>query len=234
MIPANVRVIALDAAGTIIAPAPEVHVVYCDVAKSHGYELDAERIRSRFAPAMQAYFPLAWDPATAQTDEDKQWHAWKSLVATVLPEIPPLALEPVFRDLWNHFRKSESWFVYHDVEPTISRLKEIGLQVVVASNFDKRLHDLRAGHSGLRHVDHWFASVDVGFQKPCGDFYREIEKRLGVDPPTLLMVGDSWVADYQGAAKAGWHALYLNRSLKNGMELPPQTIRSLQQLLPDK
>ena len=231
MIPSNVRVIALDAAGTIIAPLPDVNVVYRDVAKLNGYELDAEQIRLRFTPAMQAYFPLAWDSVVARTDEDKQWHAWKSLVATVLAEIPSLALEPIFLALWNHFRKPESWFVFQDVEPTISRLKELGLLVVVASNFDKRLHDLRAGHASLRQVDHWFASVEVGYQKPCVEFYREIEKSLGVNPQAILMVGDSWIADYQGAINAGWQALYLDRSLAIGQNSPSHTIRSLEQLL---
>lgn len=241
MIPNDVKILAFDAAGTVIEPSPAVHHAYCEVAKSFGFILDPSEIKRRFPDAMNRYFPLSWEAPKARTNQDQQWSAWRGLVSEVLREIPAIEIEPVFLALWDHFRQPQHWLVYPDVASTLSALKQRGYILCAVSNFDQRLYDIAEGSPELSCIDHWFASVDVGYQKPCVEFFRTVEERLGSASHQFLMVGDSLEADYQGAQNAGWHARWLQRNAAqlpnsnsaNGQSIPlaSQTIRSLHELL---
>jgi len=204
--------IALDAAGTIMEPEPAVHHAYRDIANRFGYALNSADIKQRFPAAMNEFFPLSWDAAQASVDHEQQWYAWRGLVSKVLHEIPTEEIEPIFSALWEHFRLPQHWHIYDDVRPFLLALKAKGYGICVVSNFDRRLHDIAAGCPELALVDHWFASVDVGYQKPCAEFFRRIEQRLALQSHELLMIGDSLHADYFGALNANWHARWLQRS----------------------
>jgi putative hydrolase of the HAD superfamily len=227
--------IALDAAGTIMEPEPAVHHAYCDVANRFGYSLNPTEIKHRFPAAMNEFFPMSWDPARASTDHQQQWSAWRGLVSQVLHEIPAEEIEPVFSALWAHFRLPHHWRIYDDVEPFLQTLKSKGYGICVVSNFDRRLHEIAAGRPELATVDHWFASVDVGYQKPCAEFFRSIEQRLNLQSHELLMIGDSLQADYFGALHANWHARWLQRIpdtplVSRSDRPPPSEIRTIQSL----
>jgi putative hydrolase of the HAD superfamily len=45
-----------------------------------------------------------------------------------------------------------------------------------------------------------------------------VQRRLGLFPGELAMVGDSWRDDMAGALEAGWTAVWVNRS---GVPRPP-------------
>ena len=241
MIPNTVKILAFDAAGTIIEPYPAVHHAYCEVAKSFGFVLDPLEIKQRFPNAMNHYFPLSWESQTTRTNQDQQWTTWRGLVSEVLQEIPADKIEPVFVALWDHFRQPQHWLVYPDVASTLLSLKQRGYIMCAVSNFDQRLYDIAKDSPDLSCIDHWFASVDVGYQKPCVEFFRTVEERLGAASHQFLMVGDSLEADYRGAQNAGWHARWLQRNAdqqaaantasQQSTSLPTETIRSLHELL---
>lgn len=56
-----------------------------------------------------------------------------------------------------------------------------------------------------------FLSAETGFLKPEPGAFEAVQKRLGLFPGQLAMVGDSWNDDVQGALEAGWTVLWLNR-----------------------
>jgi HAD superfamily hydrolase (TIGR01493 family) len=56
-----------------------------------------------------------------------------------------------------------------------------------------------------------FLSAETGFLKPEPGAFEHVQKRLGLFPGQLAMVGDSWNDDVQGALAAGWTVLWLNR-----------------------
>ena len=45
-----------------------------------------------------------------------------------------------FDDLYKYF-SNEAWDVYPDTIPTLKRLKDIGFNVVITSNFDSRIYE---------------------------------------------------------------------------------------------
>ncbi|BDU71201.1 HAD family hydrolase [Mesoterricola silvestris] len=54
-------------------------------------------------------------------------------------------------------------------------------------------------------------SAHTGHLKPEPGAFRHMEKRLGLFPGEIAMVGDSWRDDVTGALEAGWTAIWVNR-----------------------
>jgi putative hydrolase of the HAD superfamily len=54
-------------------------------------------------------------------------------------------------------------------------------------------------------------SGDIGLVKPHPDVFSASMKELGVKPEQTLFVGDNWLADVQGAKRAGMYAAHFTR-----------------------
>ena len=63
-----------------------------------------------------------------------------------------------------------------------------------------------------------FLSAELGFLKPDRRAFETVQRRLGLFPGELAMVGDSWRDDVAGALEAGWTAVWVNRT---GAPRPP-------------
>ena len=61
-------------------------------------------------------------------------------------------------------------------------------------------------------------SAETGLLKPDPLAFAHVQKRLGLFPGEIAMVGDSWRDDISGALGAGWTAIWVNRS---GKPRPP-------------
>ena len=61
-------------------------------------------------------------------------------------------------------------------------------------------------------------SAEIGCLKPDPRVFETVQRRLGLFPGELAMVGDSWRDDMAGALEAGWTAVWVNRS---GVPRPP-------------
>ena len=74
-------------------------------------------------------------------------------------------------------------------------------------------------------------SADLGALKPEPAAFEAVERRLGLFPSNLAMVGDSWTDDVEGALEAGWTAIWVNREGKprpdHDPEAPVYEVRSL-------
>jgi putative hydrolase of the HAD superfamily len=74
-------------------------------------------------------------------------------------------------------------------------------------------------------------SAELGTLKPEPGAYEAVERRLGVFPGNLVMVGDSWIDDVEGAVTAGWTAIWVNREARprpaHHADAPIYEVRSL-------
>lgn len=193
--------IIFDAADTLLRPVPGVAEVYQRAAARHGVEANADAIKQRFAPAIRKHF------AGEISNENLDRQRWQELVFDVLQTNQTA----IFDELWEHFAQPSSWAVYEDVEVCWSQLREAGYRLAIASNFDARLLKIVAAKPILAKAEHVFISTHLGYRKPSPKFFTAIEAELGVRADQLAMVGDSEVADFQGAANAGWQAWHLIR-----------------------
>lgn len=217
--------VLFDAVGTLIYPDPPVSVVYTQAAQALGLMLDKSTVKSRFAEAFSKHHAPPDDGGIA-TSEDDERNRWRAIVAAVFPELSNT--NELFLQLWSHFSQPASWRVFEDVSHCWERLTRQGRLLGIASNFDERLFTLARGLPPLDRNEHVFVSSRVGFRKPATQFFRAIEQQLSLGPQELLLVGDDWDSDYQGATSAGWHAVHLNRGQRDS---DTSSIRSLAELV---
>jgi putative hydrolase of the HAD superfamily len=64
-------------------------------------------------------------------------------------------------------------------------------------------------------------SAQTGLLKPDPAAYGLLQKRLGLFPGEIAMVGDSWRDDVRGALEAGWTAIWVNRGGTPRPDLDP-------------
>jgi putative hydrolase of the HAD superfamily len=57
-------------------------------------------------------------------------------------------------------------------------------------------------------------SAEIGALKPEPAAFEAVQRKLGVFPGNLAMVGDNWMDDVEGAVAAGWTAIWVNRHAK--------------------
>jgi putative hydrolase of the HAD superfamily len=161
------------------------------------------------------------------TSEPREELRWRQIVGTVFPESPdPSAL---FDALWQHFADPASWSLFEDVAFAWPVLAERGLQLAVASNFDRRLVSICQGLPPLDRGSRVFISSQLGVRKPDRAFFALVQAELALEPGEIVMVGDDLTNDYRGATAAGWRAVLLDRQQANDQP-PPHRLTTLRDL----
>ena len=197
-----IRAVTFDVGGTLIEPYPSVGHVYAKVAARHGLSLLPDVLNRRFAAAWRARKNFA--------------HArsgWSELVDATfagLTEIPPS--RTFFAELYDEFTFPRAWRIYDDVVPALQFLRGRGLKLGIISNWDERLRPLLR----ILELDVWFdaigISVEIGQSKPNPAVFQRVAAALGVEPPSILHIGDSRVEDLEAARAAGFRALLIRRA----------------------
>ena len=201
--------IVLDAVGTLINPSPSVASVYAATAARQGLIVEEAEVRRRFGlhfrndEVDEQLGPMA-------TDDAIEFRRWRRIVANVLPDLPDL--DRGFDELWDHFGRPEAWRCFPDVGPGLKLIREAGIPVRVASNFDGRLRAVAAGLPELAgFVDTLVISSEVGYRKPHPAIYAAACAGLGLPPTRVLSVGDDPENDVHGAERAGLRGALLDR-----------------------
>ena len=99
---------------------------------------------------------------------------------------------------------------YPFTEPTLIRLKEMGLKLGIVTNGE---HDLQWNKLRLLNFDYLFDEIvisgDVGVQKPESKPFEVMSEKLGIEPENLLYVGDNPLNDVEGSRKAGYTPVWV-------------------------
>lgn len=66
------------------------------------------------------------------------------------------------------------------------------------------------GMSAFFAPDEIYVSEELGFFKPDIRAFEEVEKRMGMAPDRLLMIGDTYSADIESAIKRGWKTIWFD------------------------
>jgi putative hydrolase of the HAD superfamily len=203
----SVRALLFDAVGTLIHPDPPVAKAYAAASARFGVQISETEIASRFRAAF-----------TEREDVDRRngfrtgsiWERsrWLRIVNDVFCDAAPAETSArIFGELFLHFARPESWRVDPEAAACWQALAEKGLLIGIASNFDDRLTPIARRLPPLDRARHLFISAHIGYRKPAIEFYRAIERDLGLEPRELLSVGDDFENDYLGAKAAGWQSL---------------------------
>lgn len=110
-------------------------------------------------------------------------------------------------------RYEAGWVAFADAVPALRRAAAAGLAVAVLTNGDEEQQRRKVSRVGLAgEIGLLVASSVLPAGKPDVRAFRHTADLLGVEPASVLMVGDSLPKDVLGARAAGWDAVLLDRS----------------------
>jgi putative hydrolase of the HAD superfamily len=199
-----IRAVFFDAVGTLIHPEPSAADVYAAVGRRYGSRLDATTIAPRFRAAFRRREELDRRHGY-RTDDEREVQRWKSIVAEVLDDVTDP--EGCFQMLFEHFARPDAWRCAPETGSDLRALAEVGCCLGLASNYDKRLHPVVDGLAELRPLRYRVISAEVGFCKPHPCFFQKVCELADAGPEHILVVGDDFANDYQGAVAAGMSAV---------------------------
>jgi len=205
-----IRYVLFDAVGTLIYPDPPVADAYFAAGQRFGSQLTRGEIAERFHNWFGVIFVRhSRVPEQFITSESFEHDRWRALVSKVFDDVREP--DPLFEELWRHFGRSESWRLFDDVGETWTRLQKRGYELGIASNFDRRLRTIVAGHPALAPCRHVFLSSEVGHAKPSPCYFEEVQRRLHAQPSEILIVGDDLENDVIAPRRALWHVVAVSR-----------------------
>nr|WP_241021616.1 HAD-IA family hydrolase [Burkholderia sp. Ac-20353] len=118
--------------------------------------------------------------------------------------------------------------LFEEVSEVLTHLRASGLRLGVVSNLAQPYAEplLRLLPFDL---DAYAWSFSVGSLKPDSAIFTAASQMLDLSPDQIVMVGDTFDADYEGARQSGMHALHLDRDGVSDRRVP--TIKTLHGML---
>ncbi len=214
------RAVFLDSFGTLVRMEPPGPRLRAELARD-GFDVSEEQAEAAFRAEIAYYLEHHVDGR-----DERSLDALRDRCADRLRD--SLALPGL-----DHARAREAMLAslrfsaFHDAAPALRELRERGLRLVVASNWDCSLPEVleRAGIAPL--VDAVVSSASAGAVKPDARLFRAALEAAGCEPEEALHVGDSPEKDVAGARAAGIRAVLLDR---DGNGAAGEAIRSLRDL----
>lgn len=221
MMPSPIRLLTVDAAGTLVRPWPSVGAVYGSTARKFGLQVEDSEVDRRF------YDIFGKAQINRQITQGEEKEFWRHVVCEVfLPYAKDIDLDPLFEELWDLFAHGEHWRLAEGAKETLSELKKRGYELAVLSNNDSRLRSVLDDLEVSPLFDEIFISSELGCEKPDPEIFRSVERTMRKTPDQILHLGDSHSRDFEGARAAGWSAL-----LFGSPRLEEQQIESFSELL---
>jgi putative hydrolase of the HAD superfamily len=219
----DVRAVLLDALGTLVElqpPAPRLR----RTLRESGIEVSEEQAAAGFLAEIAYYLDHHLDGSDPERLERLRDRCADELRRGL--EVPELDHATARRAMLG----SLEFEPYPDVLSTLRKLRDRGVTVVIASNWDCSLPEWLRPAGILELVDGVVTSAEVGAAKPAPRVFQRALAVAGVEPGEALHVGDKGDNDVEGTAAAGIRAVLLQRE----GEPPPgvEAISSLEELPP--
>ena len=121
-------------------------------------------------------------------------------------------IKQIINSYYNSIPKG-SLFV--DVIPVITELNNKGISLISVSNKSyKNIATLKT-YGIERFFSKEFYSCDIGYAKPEYELFKYVQSVIGVEPESILHVGDSLKSDIIGASQMNWKTAYILRQMEN-------------------
>lgn len=201
-----VRAVFFDVGGTLLHPA-SVARIYSRTGQKYGSNLGEDGLRERFLAALRRQEEhdrtLDW-----RTDDERELRRWQAIVHEVLHDV--VEFEPCFAELYEIYGSPAGWTLDAEAPDLLKTLAGHGMQLGVASNFDRRLLDLVGAIPELKPLQHVIVSSKVGHRKPSRPFFDAMIAASQTARENTLLVGDDFENDFRGALDAGLQAVLLD------------------------
>ncbi|XP_053623648.1 rhythmically expressed gene 2 protein-like [Plodia interpunctella] len=202
----KISLVTFDAINTLLKfRIPPWHF-YTLAAKGYGFTGTENDVRLKF---MDSY-NFMWTKFPNFGKSMIPWKKWweKVLENTFADTIPKFKDTDMSKILIEEFKSRKLWCVAEGSRPLLNILEKKGMTLGIISNFDPRLHDILRNVDLTKQFKFIITSYEAGFSKPDPKIFMLAMKNCGLtNPAECLHIGDDVNKDYDGAMKAGWHAL---------------------------
>lgn len=204
------RAVLLDALGTLVELEPPAPILREQLARRLGFSV-SEADAQRAIEAEISYYRAHLDEGRDQPSLDDLRSRCAEVLWRELSGHLPAGPAPEPEALVEVLVSSLSFRAFPDVPEALAALKDLGLVVVVVSNWDVSLPGVlkRVGLAGW--LDAVVTSADVGARKPDRAIFERALALAGVSAEEAVHVGDSPREDVDGARAAGIAAVLLVR-----------------------
>ncbi|GAX24727.1 hypothetical protein FisN_4Hh285 [Fistulifera solaris] len=223
--PRRIRVITTDVTGTLVSFRGSLSDHYLGSAAKCGVQIPRgtsfERSFARAYREMCREYPCFG----SQMMTAKEW--WKLVVLRSFAHsgttLTPEQQDTVFQRIYSLFGSLKAYEKFEDTLPFLHWVQRKNIVCGILSNADERYGDSILPMLGLTHDELQFMcfSKDWGFEKPDGRFFlaamQQAERLLHhhsqdpLLPGHVLHIGNDYAKDFEGAKRAGMHAVLLNR-----------------------
>jgi putative hydrolase of the HAD superfamily len=208
------QAVLLDAFGTLVtlnAPAPLLRALL-----SERLSVDVTEAQAKAAMRAEIAYYRAHLSEGIDSERVAQLHArCAEVLRAALPRSPALdgadggTVTALLLD-------SLHFSAFPEVSATLARLREAGLRLVVASNWDASLDSVLDRVGLLALVDGVVNSAATGYAKPDGRLLDRALALAGVAPDAAVHVGDSFREDVGAALAAGVRPVLVARDGRAG------------------
>jgi putative hydrolase of the HAD superfamily len=211
VVPARPRFVFFDVGDTLLAPHPSFTAIFTAGCREAGVAIqDAEALSiERRVHAELAAWRTSGRNFSVTNDNSRCF--WQGLYERFLNDSGRRYPASLPEQLYERFRRSESYRVFPDVREALRDLRAAGFLLGVLSNWEEWLERL-LDDLGLRE---YFALLMVsgveGKEKPDPEIFRMALSRAGVPAEQAVHVGDSPECDCAPALAAGMQTVLLDR-----------------------
>jgi len=231
----SIRVVFFDAANTLFHVEGSVAEIYLRHAVTFGFSQATGSLAS-IEQAFSRAFREAPPPIFAATDpvqikqSERLW--WFDIVHHVFYRVGMFErFDQFFERVFQVFEDPASWRLFPETVAVLTQLRAEGVELGIISNFDSRLFSVMRGLGIEQLIDTVTISSLAQAAKPAPKIFQLALEKHAVDPDEAMHVGDSLRDDVEGAAKAGLHAVLLDREDRQ-QGTGVRSIRTLDELLP--
>jgi putative hydrolase of the HAD superfamily len=201
-----VKAVLLDALGTLVALEPPAPRLRAELERRTGVDVGLEAAERGFRAEISYYLAQHMEGR----DEESLERLRDRCAAALGDGLGVDGLDPAaVREAMLAALRFEP---FPDVVPGLRALRERGLRLVVASNWDCSLPGWLAAAGLWELLDGAVSSAVVGAAKPDPAVFRAALELAGARPGEAVHVGDSLDNDVAGARAAGIRAVLVQRA----------------------
>jgi putative hydrolase of the HAD superfamily len=201
--------VSLDFGGTLAHEVKESYVVYHEILRELGYDIELDALEEGSKSAMnwwrqkQSRTGILWNEETDAI--------WFERMLSSVPLTDSHGIAAKMAELWP---QKIQYKAFDDAELTLAKLKRMGLRLIIVSNVpSQRILSILVGQTGLLpFFDLLVASGTVGFEKPDQRIFEFASQMSNIPIERMVHIGNKYEEDYIGARAAGMHSVLIDRT----------------------
>ncbi|MDO8691736.1 MAG: HAD-IA family hydrolase [Dehalococcoidia bacterium] len=208
----SIRSVFLDFYNTLCAFDPSREERQAIAWKQFSIDVPVDTIRRAYIPG-DRYWTIRNALKPVQQLPKEEWDSFTTeyeqyLLQEAGVEVP----KDLAREIYQAYSSQKKGLkLFHDIEPSLSAMKEAGLDLGVISNSDTDVTPMVRDLGVAGYFSFILSSCDVGCEKPHAPIFELALARAGVRPDQAVHVGDQYGSDVVGARAVGITPLLLDR-----------------------